>query len=60
MSGLTNIVPKMGLDQLREGYRWLLKQLYSPKLYYERVRTLLRRERRDRDKTDSSDQADTD
>ena len=41
VSGLTNIVPKMGLDQLREGYRWLLKQLYSPKLYYERVRTLL-------------------
>jgi hypothetical protein len=42
VSGLTNIVPKMGIDQLRGGYRWLLKQLYSPKHYYERVRILLR------------------
>jgi radical SAM superfamily enzyme YgiQ (UPF0313 family) len=42
VSGLTNIVPKMGLEQLRSGYRWLLGQLYSPKLYYERVRNLLR------------------
>jgi len=41
VSGLTNIVPKMGIEQLRTGYRWLLEQLYSPKLYYERVRTLL-------------------
>ena len=41
VSGLTNIVPKMGIEQLQSGYRWLLEQLYSPKLYYERVRTLL-------------------
>jgi radical SAM superfamily enzyme YgiQ (UPF0313 family) len=42
VSGFTNIVPRMGLEPLREGYRWLLRQLYSPKHYYERVRTLLR------------------
>jgi radical SAM superfamily enzyme YgiQ (UPF0313 family) len=42
VSGFTNIVPKMGLEPLRDGYRWLLRQLYSPKLYYERIRTLLR------------------
>ena len=40
--GSTNIVPRMGLDALREGYRSILGHIYAPKLYYERVRTLLR------------------
>ena len=40
--GSTNIVPAMGLDALRQGYRWLLEQIYSPPFYYERVRTFLR------------------
>lgn len=40
--GSTNIIPKMGLDALREGYRKLLAQIYSPKAYYERVLTFLR------------------
>ena len=40
--GSTNIVPAMGLDALRQGYRWLLEQIYSPPIYYERVRTFLR------------------
>jgi radical SAM superfamily enzyme YgiQ (UPF0313 family) len=40
--GSTNIIPKMGLEQLREGYRNLLSQIYAPKLYYERVVTFLR------------------
>jgi len=40
--GSTNIVPAMGLDTLRQGYRWLLEQIYSPPFYYERVRTFLR------------------
>jgi radical SAM superfamily enzyme YgiQ (UPF0313 family) len=39
--GSTNIVPKMGLDQLRDGYRWLLDQIYAPKAYYARVKTFL-------------------
>jgi radical SAM superfamily enzyme YgiQ (UPF0313 family) len=42
VDGATNIVPKMGLDTLRQGYRWLLDQLYSPTVYYARVRTFLR------------------
>jgi radical SAM superfamily enzyme YgiQ (UPF0313 family) len=40
--GSTNIVPEMGLEPLRQGYRWLLDQIYSPQLYYARVRTFLR------------------
>jgi len=40
--GSTNIIPEMGLEPLRQGYRWLLGQIYSPQLYYARVRTFLR------------------
>jgi radical SAM superfamily enzyme YgiQ (UPF0313 family) len=40
--GTTNIIPKMGLTQLREGYRKLMTQIYAPPLYYERVLTFLR------------------
>jgi len=40
--GTTNIIPKMGLDTLREGYRNVLSHIYGPRLYYERVRTFLR------------------
>ena len=42
VDGSTNIIPKMGLEPLREGYRKILSQVYAPKLYYERVRTFLR------------------
>ena len=42
VDGSTNIIPKMGLEQLREGYRKLLHQIYDPKFYYERVVTFLR------------------
>lgn len=41
VSGSTNIIPKMGLATLREGYRKVLDQIYSPRLYYERVKTFL-------------------
>ncbi|MBN2392722.1 MAG: DUF4070 domain-containing protein [Anaerolineae bacterium] len=40
--GSTNIIPKMDLDTLRAGYKRILDQIYSPKLYYERVITFLR------------------
>ncbi|MCK4302879.1 MAG: DUF4070 domain-containing protein [Candidatus Eisenbacteria sp.] len=40
--GKTNIVPKMGLDRLQEGYKRILREIYSPERYYERVRTFLR------------------
>ena len=39
--GSTNIIPEMGLEPLRQGYRWLLGQIYSPQLYYARVKTFL-------------------
>ncbi|MBI5841502.1 MAG: B12-binding domain-containing radical SAM protein [Chloroflexi bacterium] len=42
VDGMTNIIPKMGLDVLHKGYRSLLEYLYSPKNYYARVKTFLR------------------
>ncbi|MBN1304378.1 MAG: B12-binding domain-containing radical SAM protein [Anaerolineales bacterium] len=42
VDGSTNIVPRMGLEPLREGYRILLEQIYAPQFYYERVITFLR------------------
>jgi len=42
VDGSTNIIPKMGLEPLREGYRKLLGQIYAPQFYYERVVTFLR------------------
>lgn len=41
VDGATNIIPKMGHDLLRQGYRVILDQIYAPKMYYERVRTFL-------------------
>ena len=37
----TNIVPKMELETLRKGYRDMMDYLYSPKNYYNRIKTLL-------------------
>jgi radical SAM superfamily enzyme YgiQ (UPF0313 family) len=42
VDGSTNIIPKMGIEPLREGYRKILDQIYAPKYYYERVYTFLR------------------
>lgn len=42
VDGSTNIIPKMGLEPLREGYRQLLEHIYAPQFYYERVLTFLR------------------
>ena len=42
VDGSTNIIPKVGLEPLREGYRKLLNQIYAPQFYYERVLTFLR------------------
>jgi radical SAM superfamily enzyme YgiQ (UPF0313 family) len=42
VDGSTNIIPMMGLEPLREGYRKLLAQIYAPQFYYERVLTFLR------------------
>ena len=42
VDGTTNIIPRMGLDRLLEGYQSIMRQIYSPKNYYRRVRTLLK------------------
>ena len=42
VDGSTNIIPKMKMDTLMSGYREILNQIYSPKLYYERVITFLK------------------
>jgi radical SAM superfamily enzyme YgiQ (UPF0313 family) len=42
VDGTTNIIPMMGLEALSEGYRDLMCHIYSPKVYYQRVKTFLR------------------
>jgi radical SAM superfamily enzyme YgiQ (UPF0313 family) len=42
VDGSTNIIPKMGLNSLREGHSRILSHIYAPKFYYERVMTFLR------------------
>ena len=41
VDGTTNIVPKMGLNALIEGYQEIMAHIYAPKHYYQRVKTLL-------------------
>ena len=38
----TNFIPRMGYDQLINGYKKILTTIYSPKHHYERIRTFLR------------------
>jgi len=40
--GSTNFIPKMGHERLAHGYRQILNTIYSPRPYYERVKTFLR------------------
>jgi len=40
--GTTNIIPRMDLDSLREGYRRIMNNIYSPEYYYGRIKTFLR------------------
>jgi radical SAM superfamily enzyme YgiQ (UPF0313 family) len=42
IDGTTNIVPRMGLDRLVEGYQGVLRHIYSPNYYYRRVKLFLR------------------
>ena len=37
----TNIIPQMDLNTLREGYKNIMRHIYTPKHYYRRVRTFL-------------------
>jgi len=49
--GTTNIVPRMGLDVLREGYRNLMEYIYSPEHYYKRAMTFLQEYKRPKVRT---------
>lgn len=42
VDGTTNIIPVMSLDALRKGYKDVLQHIYSPEVYYQRVKTFLR------------------
>jgi radical SAM superfamily enzyme YgiQ (UPF0313 family) len=42
VDGTTNILPKMGSDILFDGYRSIMKQIYSPLNFYRRVRNFLK------------------
>ncbi len=42
VDGKTNIIPVMNITTLNEGYRRILRQIYAPKPYYQRIRTFLR------------------
>ena len=42
VDGTTNIIPSMSLESLREGYKHILDHIYSPKHYYQRLKTFLR------------------
>lgn len=42
VDGTTNFMPKMHMEDLRNGYRHLMETIYSPEPYYRRVRTFLR------------------
>lgn len=42
VDGSTNIIPRMGLELLREGYHKILNHIYKPKSYYQRILTFLR------------------
>ena len=42
VDGRTNIMPAMGLNHLTEGYRTIMKQIYSPGKYYQRIRCILK------------------
>ena len=42
VDGRTNIIPAMGLDRLIDGYRAIMRQIYSPGKYYQRIRSILK------------------
>lgn len=41
VDGSTNIIPRMGEEKLRNGYKYLMKQIYTPRQFYTRVKTFL-------------------
>ncbi len=48
VDGTVNFVPRMPTTELVAGYMTILRRIYAPKPYYQRVRTFLREYRRPR------------
>lgn len=42
MSGTLNFVTKMERETIINGYRWVMNNIYSPEMYYNRILTFLR------------------
>ncbi|MBU1699531.1 MAG: B12-binding domain-containing radical SAM protein [Candidatus Eisenbacteria bacterium] len=40
--GSTNVIPRMTMKTLKEGYERVLSHIYAPKPYYRRIRTFLK------------------
>lgn len=40
--GSLNFIPKMGKEKLIKGYKKIISQIYSPKIYYQRIHTFIR------------------
>lgn len=40
VDNVTNFIPKMNLDILQEGYKEIMRYIYSPRHYYNRIKTL--------------------
>lgn len=41
VDGTTNVLTRMSLEKLHEGYRHVLSTIYAPDAYYQRIRTFL-------------------
>lgn len=42
VAGSTNIIPKMNINLLSSRYKELIRHIYSPEVYYQRVKTFLK------------------
>jgi len=51
VDGTTNILPVMDMTSLLNGYKEILKNIYSPDAYYQRVKTFLREYRLPKNKS---------
>ncbi|OHB46623.1 MAG: B12-binding domain-containing radical SAM protein [Planctomycetes bacterium GWE2_41_14] len=40
VDSVTNFIPNMDLDTLQEGYKEIMRYIYSPRHYYHRIKTL--------------------
>ncbi len=39
--GTLNFIPKMDRQKILDGYRWVMETIYSPPMYYERIKAFL-------------------